>query len=218
MWHQSRAITLLQIPKMTGTCNNPNLDLVNINAYTKYGQILLIRSLLRGNEILNKFLTSAKGHNSISNVQKMMCCNHNLDLVNINTHTNFGQTLSIRLKIMSGNENLTLIKGHYSVTNMWKMTVNNPNLLDLVNINAHTKFGQILSTRSQDIEQKQNSDMTSVKGHNSITKVQKNDMQKSQPWSCQYQCIYKIKWNSIHLFSRYWMEMKFWRQSRAITL
>ena len=53
------------------------------------------------------------------------------------------------------------------------MTVNNPNLLDLVNINAHTKFGQILSTRSQDIEQKQNSDMTSVKGHNSITKVQK---------------------------------------------
>ena len=53
------------------------------------------------------------------------------------------------------------------------MTVNNPNLLDPVNINAHTKFDQILSTRSQDIEQKQNSDMTSVKGNNSITKVQK---------------------------------------------
>ena len=36
------------------------------------------------------------------------------------------------------------------------MTGNNPNL-DIVNINAHTKFGQILSIRSQDIEQEQKS-------------------------------------------------------------
>ena len=38
------------------------------------------------------------------------------------------------------------------------MTGNNPNL-DLVNDNVHTKFGQILSIRSQDIERKQNSDV-----------------------------------------------------------
>ena len=37
--------------------------------------------------------------------------------------------------------------------NLRKMTSNNPKL-DLVNINAHTKFGQILSTRSQDIKRK----------------------------------------------------------------
>ena len=43
----------------------------------------------------------------------------------------------------SGNANLTSIKGKNSVTNLRKMCGNNPNL-DLVNINAHTKFGQIL--------------------------------------------------------------------------
>ena len=63
------------------------------------------------------------------------------------------------LKILSRNENLTSIKGRNSVTNLRQMTGNNPNL-DLVNINAHTKFGQILWIRSQDIEWKQNSDIS----------------------------------------------------------
>ena len=40
------------------------------------------------------------------------------------------------------------IKGRNSVA---KMTLYNPNL-DLVNDNVYTKFGQILSIRSQDIE------------------------------------------------------------------
>ena len=47
--------------------------------------------------------------------------------------------------------NLTSIKGHNSVTNLQKLTGNNPNQ-DLVNINAHTKFSQILSISSKDIE------------------------------------------------------------------
>ena len=38
------------------------------------------------------------------------------------------------------------------------MTGNNPKL-DLVNDDVHTKFGRILSIRSQDIERKQNSDI-----------------------------------------------------------
>ena len=38
------------------------------------------------------------------------------------------------------------------------MTGNNPKL-DLVNGDVHTKFGQNLSIRSQDIERKQNSDV-----------------------------------------------------------
>ena len=43
------------------------------------------------------------------------------------------------------------IKGRNSVENLQKMTLYNPNL-DLVNDNVYTKFGHILSIRSQDIE------------------------------------------------------------------
>ena len=62
------------------------------------------------------------------------------------------------LKILGENENLTSIKGHNSVTNLRKMKVNNPKL-DLVNINAHTKFGKIQSICSQDIGRKRKSDI-----------------------------------------------------------
>ena len=54
---------------------------------------------------------------------------------------------------MSGNKILISIKGYNSVTNLRKMTGNNPNL-HLVNIEAYTKFGQILSVNSKDIEWK----------------------------------------------------------------
>ena len=62
---------------------------------------------------------------------------------------------------MSRNEILTSIKGHNSVKSLQKMTGNNPKL-DLVNVDVHTKFGQILSIRSQDIQWKRNSDI--IKG------------------------------------------------------
>ena len=62
------------------------------------------------------------------------------------------------LKILSGNEILTLIKGHNSIKILGKMTGYNPKL-DLVNVDVHTKFGRILSMRSQDIERKRNSDV-----------------------------------------------------------
>ena len=62
------------------------------------------------------------------------------------------------LKILSGNEILTSIKGRNSVKILRKMTGNNPKL-DLVNDDVHTKFGSILSIRSQDIERKRNSDV-----------------------------------------------------------
>ena len=61
------------------------------------------------------------------------------------------------LKILSGNEILTSIKGCNSVNILRKMTGNNPKL-DLVNVDLHTKFGQILSIGSQDIERKRNAD------------------------------------------------------------
>ena len=49
-------------------------------------------------------------------------------------------------------------KGHNSVKILRKMMGNNPKL-DLVNVDVHTKFGQILSICSQDFERKRNSDV-----------------------------------------------------------
>ena len=51
---------------------------------------------------------------------------------------------------------LTSIKGHNFVTNELKITGNNLNL-DNVNINAYTKFGEVLSICSPYIEWKRNS-------------------------------------------------------------
>ena len=59
---------------------------------------------------------------------------------------------------MSGNEILMSIKGCNSVKILRKMTGNNPKL-DLVNVDVHTKFGQILLICSRDIERKRNSDV-----------------------------------------------------------
>ena len=62
------------------------------------------------------------------------------------------------LEILSRNKILTSIKGCYSVKILQKMTGSNPKL-DHVNVDVHTKFGQILSIRSRDTERKQNSDV-----------------------------------------------------------
>ena len=50
-----------------------------------------ILKILIGNEIL----TSIKGCKSAAHLQKMTLYNPNLDLVNANVYTNFGQTLSV---------------------------------------------------------------------------------------------------------------------------
>ena len=71
---------------------------------------------------------------------------------------NLVRSCQLVLKILSGNKILTSIKGHNSIKILRKMTANNPKL-DLVNVHVHTKFGQILSIRSQDIERKQNADV-----------------------------------------------------------
>ena len=71
---------------------------------------------------------------------------------------NLSQFHQFVLKILSGNEMLIAIKGHNSVKNLRNLACNNLNL-DLVNINAYTKFCQIPSIHSQVIERKQNSDI-----------------------------------------------------------
>ena len=62
------------------------------------------------------------------------------------------------LKILSKNRILTSIKGSNSVADLQKTKIYNTNI-DLCNDNVFTKFGLILSIRSQDIEQKPNSDI-----------------------------------------------------------
>ena len=62
------------------------------------------------------------------------------------------------LKILSKNRILTSIKGRNSVANLQKTKIYNTNL-DLFTNNVYTNFGLILSIRSQDIEQKPNSDV-----------------------------------------------------------
>ena len=73
------------------------------------------------------------------------------------------------LKILSGKENLISIKGHNSLTKLLNMT-GNYSIQDLVNINAHTKFGEILSICSQDIELKRISDINHC--YNSVANLQ----------------------------------------------
>ena len=55
------------------------------------------------------------------------------------------------LKILSKNEIQTSIKGRNSVANLRKTIIYNTKI-DLVNDDVYTKFGLILSIRSQDIE------------------------------------------------------------------
>ena len=62
------------------------------------------------------------------------------------------------LQILSKNQILTSIKGRNSVANLRKTKIYNTNLI-LVNDNVFPKFGFILTIRSQDIEQKPNSDV-----------------------------------------------------------
>ena len=78
---------------------------------------------------------------------------------------------------MSGNEFLTSIKGRNSVKIMRTMTGNNPKL-DLVNVDVHTKFRQILSIHSQAIERKLYSDVN--QGPYLCQNYAKNDGQQSQ--------------------------------------
>ena len=79
--------------------NNPNLYLVNMSAYLKFGEILSICSqdtnVLSRNEILNNILTSVKCNSSMTNARKMIGNNPTLDLVDINPYTKFGEILSI---------------------------------------------------------------------------------------------------------------------------
>ena len=76
-------------------------------------------------------------------------------LINIQNLVLFCQFI---LMILSKNQILTSIKGRNSVASLRKTKIYNTKV-DLVNDNVYTKFGLNLFIRSQDIEQKSNSDI-----------------------------------------------------------
>ena len=93
--------------------NNPKLYLVNVNVYTKFGQILPIHS----QDIERKRNSDIYQCKSVACVYKIW------------------SNSVLSFSILSRIEILTSIKGHNSVSNLQKMTINNPNL-DLVNVNV----------------------------------------------------------------------------------
>ena len=76
--------------KMTG--NNPNLELVNINDYLKFGEIL---SICFQDIEWKRYSDINQGYHSVTNVQKNTANNPKLNLVNINAYIEFGEILSI---------------------------------------------------------------------------------------------------------------------------
>ena len=121
-------------------CNNPNIDLVNIIAKAKFGEIpsICFKDTERKWNADLKQLCLFLFLCFLFFLWTLTCNNPNLDVVNTNTHAKVGQILLFRivLKILSGNEILKSIKGLNTVKTLWKLTRNNPNL-DFVNINAY---------------------------------------------------------------------------------
>ena len=156
---------------------NPNLDLVNINAYANKVKCCSFLSKAIGR---NKHLTSTKGHNLVTNLQKLTDKIFNLDLVNIYAYT---KLCPFVLKILSWNEILTSIKADYLcyIHVFMKNGRWNPKL-DLVNINAYANTDKCCSFLAKAIGR--NKHLTSTKGHNYVTSLWKNSVH------CQYQSIY----------------------------
>ena len=97
---------------MTG--NNPNLDLVNINAHIKVS---------KGAKIRNRY--NLVPHLTQDTNGKVK--NSQLGTTNESHEVKFGQILSIRSQTIYPNEILTSVKRHNSITNVRKMMSSNPN-------------------------------------------------------------------------------------------
>ena len=89
-------------------CNIPKLDLVNMNADIKYGEILPIG--FQDFEWKRNFGV-IKGHNSGTNFQNMTCNNPELDLVNINAYIKFGEKMSSSFQDIEQKQNFGVNKG-----------------------------------------------------------------------------------------------------------
>ena len=92
--------------KITG--NNFNINLVNINAYIKFGESLSIFS--QDIEPKQSFFYT-KGHKSGTNLRKMMSNNPKLEIANMNAYIQFGEILSIGSQDIERKQNYGIYKG-----------------------------------------------------------------------------------------------------------
>ena len=86
-------------------CNNPNVDLVNMNAYIMFGEILSICS-----QDIERKRNLGLNQGRIK-VQKMTASNSNIDLVSINSFIKFGQNLSICSQDIKPKQNFGVNQG-----------------------------------------------------------------------------------------------------------
>ena len=90
-WRKSRAMTLVQMCEKI-TCNNLKLDLVNMNAYIKFGEKISVSSQdieRKRNFVINQ------GPLLWYKFAKMMCNNPKLDLAKMNACIKLGEILPI---------------------------------------------------------------------------------------------------------------------------
>ena len=80
--------------------------------------------------IKNEIMTSIEGHDTVTNLRKMISNNPRLNLVNF---------FQFVLKLLSQKETLTLIKGRNSVPNLQTLASNTPNLSPM-DVNVHTQY------------------------------------------------------------------------------
>ena len=109
--------------------------------------------------VLQSQSTSIKSHNYAANLRYIMHSNSNFYLVKINVHTEIGRMPSICCYQNIERKRYSDINQRPRLCYKFAKIVGNNSNLDIVKINAYTKFGQIRSICSKDIEQKQNSDI-----------------------------------------------------------
>ena len=78
-----------------------------MNAYIKFGKNMSVLKILSGNEISAQI----KGHNSGTNVRKMMCNNPKLDRAKINAYIKVGEILPFGSKDIEGKRTFDVNKG-----------------------------------------------------------------------------------------------------------
>ena len=104
--------------------------------------------------MVDQILNSIKGFYSVANLQKKKKWRFKIPteiLSMIMSIQNLVEFCPFILNIWSKNQILASIKSRNSVANLRLTTIYNTNI-DLVNDDVYTKFGLILSIRSQDIE------------------------------------------------------------------
>ena len=108
--------------------NKPKLDVVSINAYTKFGQnpfhldVININAYAKNENVMDRWTDNLKQYTPTPRTWYAGLTSPKLDVVNINAYANLVKIHSFIHKILSGNEILMSFKSGNSVTN-WHLTI-----------------------------------------------------------------------------------------------